>query len=67
MAGYDGTFVGQAFHPRLTTVRQDAEGMGASAAQELARIVELGPAAEARRILIPSVLIPGETVRPLCL
>ena len=66
-AGYDGTMIGQAFHPRLTTVRQDAEGMGASAAQELARIVELGPAAEARRILIPSVLIPGETVRPLCL
>ena len=63
-AGYDGTIVGQAFHPRLTTVRQDAEGMGASAARELARIVETGDPADIRRFLIPSVLIPGETVCP---
>ena len=64
-AGYDGTIVGQAFHPRLTTVKQDAEGMGASAARELARIVEAGEQADIRRILIPSTLIPGETVRPI--
>jgi len=63
-AGYDGTVVGQAFHPRLTTVRQDAEGMGACAARELARIVEAGNPEDIRRILIPSTLVPGETVRP---
>ena len=62
-AGYDGTLVGQAYHPRLTTVRQDAEAMGISAAKELARIVETGDAADVRHILVPSVLIPGETVR----
>ena len=64
-AGYDGTIVGQAFHPRLTTVRQDAESMGASAANELARIVEAGGRADIRRILVPGALIPGETVRPI--
>ena len=63
-AGYDGTLVGQAYHPRLTTVRQDAEAMGISAAKELARIVETGDAADVRHILVPSVLISGETVRP---
>ena len=38
--------------------------MGASAARELARIVETGDPADIRRFLIPSVLIPGETVCP---
>lgn len=66
-AGYDGTIVGQAFHPRLTTIRQNAEGMGACAAQELVRIIDAEEGADVRRILIPGELIRGETVRSLSL
>ena len=64
-AGYDGISVGQVFHPRLTTVRQDAETMGARAAEELARAVDQGPDYQPRQLLIPGELLRGETVRSI--
>ena len=64
-AGYDGTVIGQAYHPRLTTLRQNAEAMGSCAAEELARAVEAGEHYDCRRVLIPGTLIEGETVRRL--
>lgn len=61
IAGYDGISFSWAIHPMLTTVRQDAETMGRAAAGELARMIEEGPR-DGRTILVPSELIPGETV-----
>lgn len=65
VAGYDGTLVGQAIRPHLTTLRQDAEAMGRCAAEELARAIEEGEHFVKRRTLIPGRLIPGETVREM--
>jgi LacI family transcriptional regulator len=62
-AGYDGIHFSQLLRPKLTTLRQDADLMGSSAADELARAVEEGKLYIPGRILIPGELLPGETVR----
>ncbi len=40
VVGYDGIAIGQAFEPRLTTLRQDAETMGSVAANKLIDQIE---------------------------
>ena len=62
-AGYDGIHFSQLLRPKLTTLRQDADLMGISAADELARAVEEGKLYIPGRILIPGELLPGETVK----
>lgn len=62
VAGYDGILLGQLMRPRLTTLKQDAELMGSSAADELVRAVEDGKIYIPRRIVIPGKLIRGGTV-----
>ena len=64
-AAYDGLDIGQTFHPKLTTIRQNAEGMGRCAAEELARAIQERENYDCRRILIPGTLLRGETVRPI--
>ncbi len=61
-AGYDGIHISQLLRPRLTTLRQDAELMGTTAAEELARAVEEGKLYIPGRIMIPGSLLPGDTV-----
>lgn len=61
-AGYDGIEFSQMLSPRLTTVRQNAGLMGASAADELVRAAELGGDYVPRRIIIPGEVLNGETV-----
>ncbi len=56
--GYDGIDMTQYVHPKLTTMRQDAGAMGRAAADILA-----GQPSEQKKLLIPGILIPGETVR----
>ena len=63
--GYDGADVTQMFRPRLTTIRQDAEGMGQLAAEELARAVEEGRSYIPSRIVVPGELLTGETVKKI--
>ncbi|MBE6922659.1 MAG: LacI family transcriptional regulator [Ruminococcaceae bacterium] len=65
VAGYDGIKFSQIIRPRLTTLRQDAENMGISAAEELARSVEEGKLYIPGRIVIPGQVLPGETVRKI--
>lgn len=62
VAGYDGIELSQILRPRLTTLRQNGELMGASAADELVRAVEAGKDYVPRRTVIPGLVIPGETV-----
>lgn len=64
-AAYDGLDICQTFHPRLTTILQDAETMGSCAAEELVRAIEAGESHDCRRIMIPGRLLQGETVRTL--
>lgn len=61
-AGYDGINFSQMLRPRLTTLKQDAELMGARAAEELARAVEEGKLYIPQRILVPGSVLPGGTV-----
>ena len=63
LAGYDGISVCQAFSPRLTTLRQDAETMGTVAAEELSRMITAEDKRTPRRVLVPGTLLRGETVR----
>ena len=63
IAGYDGISICQAFSPKLTTLRQDAETMGAAAAEELSRLISADDRRSPKRILVPGELITGETVR----
>lgn len=65
VAGYDGIDIGQMLRPRLTTLRQDAERMGELAAEELAKAVEEGRTYIPGRVVVPGVVIPGETVKDL--
>lgn len=62
VAGYDGIKFSQIIRPRLTTLYQDAEAMGTSAAEELARSVEEGKLYIPGRIVIPGRVLPGGTV-----
>lgn len=64
-AGYDGMKFSQLLRPRLTTLQQDAESMGARAADELARAVSEGRLYVPGRHTIPGRLLPGETVKQL--
>ena len=63
IAGYDGISICQAFSPKLTTLRQDAETMGTAAAEELSRLISADDRRSPKRILVPGELITGETVR----
>lgn len=63
--GYDGADVSQMLRPRLTTLKQDAEKMGESAAEELVRAVEGGRTYIPGRIVVPGSLLIGGTVRDL--
>ena len=61
-AGYDGIDLSQILRPRLTTLKQNADLMGSSAARELVQAVEQGKDYIPRRIIIPGQVLPGETV-----
>ena len=63
--GYDGMNVSRILRPNLTTLFQDAEAIGATAAEELARAVEEGKVYIPGRIVIPGKLLPGGTVKDL--
>ncbi len=60
--GYDGLKISQMFRPRLTTIQQDADAMGASAARALAHAVDAGKEYLPERITIPGKLLSGGTV-----
>lgn len=64
-AGYDGIELSRVLRPRLTTLRQNGTLMGASAAGELVRAVELGKEYTPRRIVVPGEVLPGESVKAL--
>lgn len=63
--GYDGTDFSQVLRPRLTTLKQDAELMGKSAAEELVKAVEEGRTYIPGRIVVPGSLLVGSTVKDL--
>ncbi|MDF2822250.1 MAG: LacI family transcriptional regulator [Clostridiales bacterium] len=62
MAGYDGTKLSQMLNPRTTTVKQDTDKIGKSAARELIDTIEKPKNAFAKRIIVEGRIISGESV-----
>lgn len=65
VAGYDGILMSQYLRPRLTTLKQDAKRMGELAAEELARTVEEGKYYIPNRIVVPGMVLTGDTVKKI--
>jgi DNA-binding LacI/PurR family transcriptional regulator len=63
--GYDGTELIQKIHPRLTTVNQHGDEMGERAARMLIRRLDSAEITAPDIVIVPSALIPGETVARL--
>jgi len=61
-AGYDGISMTQAIRPRLTTIRQNSEGLGEEAAERLIGMIEHPEAASRLPSFLPIELLTGETV-----
>lgn len=62
VAGFDGIFLSQALRPRLTTLKQDTDIIGRSAAQKLISSIE-NPLTDApEQVLVEGFLLEGQTV-----
>ena len=62
VAGYDGTRMSQLFYPRLTTIRQDTDRVGAEAAKRLIDAIEKPKTTLIERVVIEGTLLEGESV-----
>lgn len=62
IAGFDGIRMSQIMTPRLTTIRQDTEGLGREAASRLVKMIESAKGVSPETITVPCELIAGETV-----
>jgi len=62
VAGYDGTNLSQLLNPRITTVKQDTDTIGRTAARELISEIEKPNSAFAKRVIVQGEIIPGESV-----
>ena len=65
VAGYDGTRLSQLLSPKLTTIHQDTELIGAEAARRLISLIEKPKTTLVERVVIEGTLIPGESVGEL--
>ena len=62
VAGYDGTNYSQMLYPRVTTIRQGTNRIGAEAANRLIGIIENPKTALLERVIVDGILIKGESV-----
>ena len=62
VVGYDGIQVVKHVEPRLTTIQQDTEQMGAAAARQLISLIERPKSTIIEQITIPGKLVEGRTV-----
>lgn len=65
VAGYDGISVSQALEPKLTTIRQDTDKIGAEAAKQLINLIERPMATSLENIYLKVQLNKGGSVKPL--
>ena len=65
LIGYDGITVGQMARPRLTTYRQNIDGIAREAVSLLLEAVEHPDEHQPRQIIVEGKLIPGETTAEL--
>ncbi len=65
IAGYDGSYIADILSPKLTTVFQDTETMGRTAARLLVEAIENEKTWLPEQVTIPGHLIKGETMKKL--
>ena len=59
VAGYDGIPLGKNMSPNLTTLDQDTEGIGSTAAEKLINLIERPKSTLIQQNLIPGKLFEG--------
>ncbi len=62
IAGYDGIMIASQLEPRLTTIKQDTEALGARAAEKLISLIEKPKSTLIEMITIEGKLIEGKSV-----
>ena len=65
VAGYDGLRIGRHIEPKLTTLRQDTEAIGAEAAKKLIDLIEKPKTTIIEQIVIGGEVYEGKTVLKL--
>lgn len=65
VAGYDGISVSQALEPKLTTIKQDTDKIGAEAAKQLINLIESPMTTSLENIYLKVQLVKGGSVRNL--
>ncbi len=65
IAGYDGISVSQALEPKLTTIKQDTDKIGAEAAKQLINLIESPMATSLDNIYLKVQLFKGGSVKNL--
>lgn len=65
IAGYDGIILSQFLEPKLTTVRQDTETIGRSAAEKLIAMIENPKVSIIERVVVEGKLVIGNSVKKL--
>ena len=65
IAGYDGIVLSQALRPRLTTIKQDTERLGAEAAKRLISLIKKEISVKEPPLIIKGNLLEGASVKDL--
>lgn len=65
VAGYDGLYVSQIIHPKLTTYQQNSEEIGRIAAKSLIRLIRDPKSTLIDKILVPGKVLEGASVRDI--
>lgn len=65
VAGFDGIFLSQALRPKLTTLKQDTDLIGRTAAQKLIKAIEAPLTSAPDQVLIEGYLLEGQTIASL--
>lgn len=63
--GYDGLYVSQIIHPKLTTYEQDTNEIGAIAAKSLIKLIRDSKSTLIEKILVPGKILEGGSVSKL--
>ena len=65
VVGYDGLYVSQIIHPRLTTYQQNTEEIGRIAARSLIKLIRDPKSTLIDKILVPGKVLEGGSVKKL--
>ena len=65
VVGYDGLYVSQIIHPKLTTYEQNSEEIGRIAAKSLIRLIRDRKNTLIEKILVPGKIIEGGSVKKI--